>query len=109
MSTMVRDVTRMYDPLIDMKEIILLDAERRKSKLYFLPILEEVECLEETFGLKRKTRDISLDYDKVKDKFVFIAKGNKSRYIVGNLEWVESLLKRGATGVGLQEIAYRIR
>lgn len=109
MSTMVRDVTLMYDPLIDMKEIILLDAERRESKLYFLPILEEVECLEDTFGLKRKTKNILLDYDKVKDKSIFTVKGKQGRYIVGNLEWVESLLKRGATGISLQEIAYRTR
>lgn len=29
--------------------------------------------------------------------------------IVTDTEWVESLLKRGATGISLQEIAYRTR
>lgn len=103
-STMIHDVILMYDSLIDMKEIILLDTERQKSKLYFLPILEEVECLEETFPSNEKTRDILLEYDKVKDKSIFTIKVRQGRYVIGSLELVESLLKRGATGIGLREI-----
>lgn len=106
-SLMVRKVTQMYDPLIDMKEVILLDAKRKESKLYFLPILEEVECLEHDFLVSGKAEDILLDYEIIKNKTIFTVKGKHGRYIVGSLEWVESLLKRGATGIGLQEIGYR--
>lgn len=110
-SAVVRDVVLMYDPLIDMKEVILLDPERRESKLYFLPILEELECEEEIplKPLNKNTNNIILSNDKVKDKSIFTIKGKFKRYIVGNLELVESLLKRGATGIGLQEIRCRDR
>ena len=110
-SAVVRDIVLMYDSLIEMKEVILLDPERRESKLYFLPILEELECVEETplKPLNKKTNNITLEYDKVKDKSIFAIKGKNKRYIVGNLELVESLLKRGATGIGLQEIRCRDR
>lgn len=110
-SAVVRDIVLMYDPLIDMKEVILLDPERRESKLYFLPILEEFECEEEIplKPLDRKPNNIILDNDKVKDKSIFAIKGKFKRYIVGNLELVESLLKRRAAGIGLQEICFMDR
>lgn len=111
MSPMVHDVTLMYDPCIDMKEIVLLDAERHESKLYFLPILEEIECTETMSQqlLRGYTADVMLEYSQVKDKPIFILRGKQNRHIIVNLEFVESILKRGATGIGLQEIACRLR
>lgn len=106
-SAMTRSVILMYDSLINMKEIILLDTERQESKLYFLPIFEEIECLEETFLSNGKIGNLVLDYDKVKNKSIFTTKGQQGKYVIGNLELIESLLKRGATGIGLREIGCR--
>lgn len=108
-SAVVRDVMLMYDPLVDMKEVILLDSERRESKLYYLPILEEFETVEERYlqPLNKQHENIMLVDGKIDDKSVFIIKGKFKKYVICNLELIESLLKRGAVGIGLQEIKIR--
>ena len=37
----------MYEPYIPYKEIILLDQKFQRMEVYYLPILEEVDCLHE--------------------------------------------------------------
>jgi len=109
-SDMVRKVILMYEPLTNMKEIVLLDTRHKVSRSYFLPILEEVDCMTEDSEFNADRSIIKkgiLDYDIVKDRTIFAIGGMKNRYIVGNLELVESLIKRGAVGIGLRELAYR--
>lgn len=108
-SAVVRDVLLMYDPLVEMKEVILLDAERRESKLYYLPILEEFEAVEETHlsPFNKQEENSMLVDGKISDKSIFIVKGKLKKYIICNLELIESLLKRGVVGIGLQEIKIR--
>ena len=99
----------MYDPLVEMKEVILLDSERRESKLYYLPILEELEAVEEMHlsPFNKQEENSMLVDGKISDKSIFIVKGKLKKYIICNLELIESLLKRGAVGIGLQEIKIR--
>ena len=108
-SALVRDVLLMYDPLVEMKEVILLDSERRESKLYYLPILEELEAVEEMHlsPFNKQEENSMLVDGKISDKSIFIVKGKLKKYIICNLELIESLLKRGAVGIGLQEIKIR--
>lgn len=109
-SEMVSRVILMYEPLTKMKEILLLDEKNKKSERYFLPILDEVDCMTNDSEFNADKSIIKrgiLNYETVKDKAIFVIGGVKGRYVVGNLEFVESILKRGARGVGLQEIEYR--
>lgn len=109
-SEMVSKVILMYEPLTKMKEILLLDGKSKESERYFLPILEEVDCMTNDSEYNADKSIIKrgiLNYETVKDKAIFVIGGVKRQYVVGNLEFVESILKRGARGVGLQEIEYR--
>ena len=46
-SAEVKEVFDMYEPYIPYKEIILLDQKFQRMEVYYLPILEEVDCLHE--------------------------------------------------------------
>lgn len=44
-SAEVKKVFDMYEPHIIYKEIVLLDQQYERTEVYYLPILEEIECL----------------------------------------------------------------
>lgn len=106
-SDKVKKTIRMYEPNIILKEVILLDPIFEKTERYFLPIFEEVECLaeESVFNLNHSMiKKIILDKSKVEDRSIFRIANVSKHYVVGNLDIVESILKRGCLGLQLTEI-----
>lgn len=106
-SEKVKEVIFMYEPRTRIKELILLDKEDALAETYYLPIFQEVDCLGEGTeynsthtALKR----IVLDKEKVRSKPIFRIAGVESQYVIGNLEIVESILKRGCFGINLTEV-----
>lgn len=103
----VRSVFDMYEPHIIYKEIVLLDAEYEKAEVYYLPILEEIQCLREDseFNLNKSIiKKGIIDYEKTEGKAIFRLGGFDHYYMVGRLDLVESILKRRVKGVGLTEL-----
>lgn len=103
----VKKVFDMYEPHITYKQFILLDAENERVGIYYLPILEEVDCLNEKseFNLDRSVlRKGIIDYEKTEGKAIFRLGGVKHYYMVGRLDLVESILKRDVRGIGLKEL-----
>lgn len=106
-SAEVKEVFDLYEPHIIYKEIVLLDQKYERAEVYYIPILEELDCLD---GKSEYNLDHSLikkgiiDYDKTKGKAVFRLKGFDHYYMVGRLDLVESILKRDVRGVGLKEL-----
>lgn len=107
-SEIVKDVISMYEKGVIYKEVILLDPKYEKCKRYFLPILPEIKCLSDSSSLnldKSFIRHAVFLPSKVEGHAIFKITGiNSDSYIAGNLELVESILKRGAVGVGLEEV-----
>ncbi len=107
-SDIVKDVICMYEKGVIYKEVILLDPKYEKCKRYFLPILPEVECLSKSSRLNLDRSFIHQAVflqSKIEGHAIFkIAGINSDSYIAGNLEVVESILKRGTVGVGLVEV-----
>lgn len=106
-STTVREVFDMYEPHIIYKEIVLLDQKYERAEVYYLPILEEVECLNEKseYNMDRSIIEKGIiDYEKTEDKAIFRLKGFDHYYMVGRLDLVESILKRNVRGIGLKEL-----
>lgn len=103
----VKTVFDLYEPHIIYKEVVLLDSRYERTELYYLPILEEIDCLNEQseFNLDRSVlRRGVIDYDRTEGKAVFRLGGVKHYYMVGRLDLVESILKRGVKGIGLTEL-----
>ena len=70
-------------------------------------VLPELDCISEktefnTVG-NRITR-LVLDQNKIGFNTVFQIKGYSKNYIVGRMDFVESLLRRGVQGITLEEI-----
>lgn len=109
-SSEVKEVFDMYESHIIYKEIILLDRKNEKAKIYYLPILEEIYCLDEKskFNLDKSIlKKGVIDYEKTEEKAVFRLGGLNHYYIAGRLDLVESILKRDVKGIGLEELEIR--
>ena len=106
-SAKVLKIIKMYEPKIRTKEIVLLDKVYGKAERYFLPLFDEVDCLDEESVFNRDHSEIIsivLNLKKLKGFSIFRIAGVDKQYIVGNLDIVESMLKRGCTGIQLEEL-----
>lgn len=108
-SEKIKKTVNMYEPRIPMKELVLLDKVNGKAERYFLPIFEEIDCLGEgsIFNLDHsELRKIVLEQSKIGEHSIFRIAGVGKQYIVGNLDIVESILKRGCMGIWLEPLEY---
>lgn len=106
-SEKVKEVIHMYEPRTKMKELVLLDQENNKAERYFLPIFEEVDCLTEESIPALKHGDMKhvlLHKKRMGEHNIFRMAGEEKQYIIGNLDIVESILRRGCIGMALTEI-----
>ncbi|MDE6950942.1 MAG: hypothetical protein K2P64_08510 [Lachnospiraceae bacterium] len=107
MTKRAKKVVEMYAPGTVWKEMVLLDQENEKVSRYFMPVFEEVACLaeESVFNLDHSMlKKIVLNEDVVRNHSIFRIAGVKKQYIVGNLDVVESMLKRDMRGIGITEL-----
>lgn len=90
-SDMVWKVMREYDRNVTGKEIILLDDFFGVTGTYHMPSLATYDGLSTQQGWKAAPP-------------FFRYSGEKRNYMIGRLDFVESILRRGAKGVRLREI-----
>jgi len=108
-SSMVRDTIKLYEPNMVFKEIILLDGANELSSVYYLPILPEVDCLsgESELNLDRSViKKAVISLPAVGDNSIFKIAGVTGNYIVVRLDLAESILRREARGIGLEDIQF---
>lgn len=106
-SEKIKNVVKMYEPRVAMKELVLLDKVYGKAERYFIPLFEEIDCLGEgsIFNLNRsEVKKFVLDHKKIGESSIFRIAGVEKQYIVGNLDIVESILKRESFGMQLTEL-----
>lgn len=106
-SKIFRKTIENYQEDIIYKGIKLWDRNSGINRTYSLTVLPELDCISEktefnTVG-NRITR-LVLDQNKIGFNTVFQIKGYSKNYIVGRLDFVESLLRRGVQGITLGEI-----
>ncbi len=96
----------MYHPEIPYCGIKLWHKESGTNVSYFIPFLDEIDCLSEQsqYNLmgNRVVKPV-LDKDKIVDKAVFRIHGYDKKCIVGRLDFVESVLRRGMSGIRMRE------
>lgn len=101
------DVIEMYTPQTIFKTIYLLEAESEIHATYFMPFVEEVECLSEQTKRSRggtELLEIVLRKDAVAEKPIFRIAGFTHTYLIVRLDAIESMLRRGVRGIRLQEL-----
>ena len=97
-----------YQPDILIKGMMLFDRARDINETYFFIPLDGVDCLSDKTEYNsignRIVRPV-LDRKKIGSKVVFKIKGYEERKcLVGRMDFVESLFRRGAAGIRLEEI-----
>lgn len=100
-------VIELYDESIVFKEIVLLDGKNNYAELYYLPILQEMDCLsdnslwnQEYTRLKR----IVLKKEKIQNLTLFKTSGVEEQCVIARLDMVESMIRRGITAVKLTPV-----
>lgn len=105
-SPMIKEVIRLYGDEVVFREIILLDIKNKLEKQYYLPVMEE-NCDIELINLQSKGYMITEKLEIpawVEGRNIFWVKYKEKRHTIVSLDLAESLLRRNAAGIGLQEV-----
>jgi len=97
----------MYQPDILFKGIKLWDKKSGINATYFLTVLDTLDCMSEQTQFNpvgNRVIKLVLDQNKIGSKAIFGIKGFDRKCIVGRMDFVESILRRGAEGITLEEI-----
>ena len=100
-------VITMYMPQIYFKTIYLLHYESGEHQTYFMPFLEEIDCLSDKTVRNRgrtELKQILLRKEVVNKRPIFRVQGFTHPYVIGREDLVESILRRRVSGLTLAEV-----
>lgn len=100
------DVIDMYEDDLPHKKIVMIHKEEGRQLVYYHLLLKEMEMthsLTEYYpnGMEKR---LVLDLEKIGHHKAFLLADSKIKLPVVSLEVVESLMRRGVTGVTFQEV-----
>ena len=101
----------MYEPAVLFRAMKLWHKGSGVNATYFFPFLNELECLSDSCQYNSVGNRISrlvLDRSIIEEHAVFQIKGYARKCIVGRMDFVESLLRRGAAGIRFTEVEIEI-
>lgn len=104
-SSMVKDTINLYGDAVVFKEIILINDCNTFSELYYMPIMEENS--EITMAYRKQSghnKRYKNDLAWIEERSIFWIKHKNSRATIINLDLAESLLRRNAVGLHLEEV-----
>lgn len=105
-SEMAFDVIDMYEDDLLRRKIVMIHKEEGRQLVYYHLLLRELEMTHEMTeyypnGMEKR---LVLDAEKIGHHKAFLLADSKVKLPVVSLEVVESLLRRGVTGVTFQEV-----
>jgi hypothetical protein len=103
----VLDAIEIYVSNMVSKQIVLLDGENGASETYFLPILKSADCLHPSTEWNsdgRTFKRLVLKRDRLRRDAVFHPERASHTVAIIRLDLAESILRRGANGIGLKPI-----
>lgn len=110
-SSLIWDVMKMYDIGQEGKQIILLDGVYGFAEIYYLQNLQECLCLHANTEFNNDgtiIKKLILDRSVTEELPPFFrVAGVQKDYAIGRLDFVESILRRGAKGIKLEELEMR--
>ena len=110
-SDMVWNVMKMYGIGKQGKQMVLLDGVYGFAEIYYMPRLAEHRCLHEDTQFNNDGSVIKKLILNKEESYnyppFFRVAGLKKNYVIGRLDFVESILRRGAKGIQLTELELR--
>lgn len=110
-SPKVLQVIKMYRECCFYRDIILLDQLSGESRIYYLPVFDEINSIQFLRKQYKNGEPISdNDIQKVKGKEIYMdrnffwVRDSQKRHIMLSMNAAESLIRRGVTGLGLCEV-----
>lgn len=107
MSKDAAEVVRQYEPGINMIGVNLFSRTYRIFLPYFLPILPIINCLSIKSEFINEDIDLSrgvIIESKTSERALFQLAGIETQRVVIRLDLLESILRRGAVAIHIQEI-----
>lgn len=104
--TFLRTIILYYREVV-YRSVKLWHRESGCSASYFIPILNEPDCLSETTQYNTPRTRITrlvLDRGKIGTESVFRVKGDDRKRMIGREDFVESILRRDVRGIRLEEV-----
>lgn len=104
------DLIRMYCPEMEFKHMILFDVRNRRAAFYQIPMIPEIDCLDEGSKWSRDGSMVIkgiLYENRTGGAPIFRLKDTKGRCIMACLELVESAYRREVRGMGIEEFMVR--
>ena len=105
----MRDVIKVFDQYLVFRQVVCLDPENQMVQLYFMPMLEDIDCLSDKSEYVNESRatlsKAVIMRSPIRDKSLFQIKHNTKRISIIRLDLAESLLTRGCKGFTLVEAA----
>ncbi len=100
-SEMVLDVIKRYEPSMKGMRIVLCDKARRKSRAYYIPYLERVWIVSQ---IKGNPRCMPVERQCLEGRKILEVTDGWQYKVIMRMDMVESILRRDALGIGLEEI-----
>jgi hypothetical protein len=102
-----QNIVRLYNDRIDYRRIIYLDQMNESVNLYFMPLLETVDCLSTRSEYVNAGRGafskVALKAEPIEGECIFLVKNRTQRIIVIRLDLAESFLAHDFRGFTLEE------
>lgn len=92
-SEMVWKMMKLYDGSVKGRQLILLDDLYGASEIYYIPVIPVCR-----YPASKQERDALPAYFRLEE--------DKKSTMIGRLDFVESILKRGAKGIFLEELEF---
>lgn len=106
-SDTVAEVISMYSPETMYKSIYLLESETGLYADYYMAFIEELDCLSDKTRTSRggtELLEIVLRKEVVSSKAVFRISGYEHTYLIGRMDFMESIIRRDVEGFQIKEI-----
>ena len=105
----IKNVIDAFDEYIIYRQIVYLDSENQKAQLYFMPMLNAIDCLSEKSEYVNEFRaafsKVVIKRAPIRDKSLFQVKNKTQRVNIIRLDLAESMLARDCKGFTLAEAA----
>ena len=102
-----QDIIKLYNEDMDYRQIVYLDQETARVQLYFIPLLNTIDCLsprsEYVNAGKGAFSKVVLNRAPIGDENIFQVQNSTERVVIIRLDLVERLLAFGCQGFTLTE------
>lgn len=105
-SKKIKDILKLYEPNMGYRQVILIDFNNDKATQYFIPHIKRFDCLTEKSEFNKfhtSLKRIVIDSRKVGDSCIFELDNVSDRHIIVRMDFLESILRRGAM-IGFKEV-----